>query len=197
MDFERARSEQEAQVFEIEKQIAELKQKARELMSELPAQEISNYSLKNIDGSESSLLELFGDKDELILIHNMGPGCPYCTLWADGLSSSTPYFEDRCAFWLETDIDPVKLKNFSEERSWNFKVVSSEGTKLKEELGFQKVTEEGKSNWPGYSTFFREGEKIYRHATSFFGPGDEYCSIRPMMDRLKKGHNGWQPKYNQ
>ena len=32
------------------------------------------------------LSELFGEHDDLVIIHNMGASCRYCTLWADGFS---------------------------------------------------------------------------------------------------------------
>lgn len=196
MGFGEARNEVEKEVCAIEKQISELKQKAKELLKELPPEEVQNYELKNLDGSSISMQDLFGDKEELILIHNMGPGCPYCTLWADGLTGFTAYFNDRCAFWLETDKDAANLKTFAVKRNWNFNVVSSEGSTLKLDLGYQVIKDGKKDNWPGFSTFFKKDGKIFRHATAPFGPGDEYCAVWPMFDRLKNGVNGWQPKFN-
>src|SRR5215204_1578561 len=48
---------------------------------------VADYALLDPDGSPTTLSALFGDGDDLIVIHNMGRGCVYCTLWADGFSS--------------------------------------------------------------------------------------------------------------
>ncbi len=37
--------------------------------------------------------EMFGDKKQLLLIHNMGQGCRYCTLWADGFNGFLKHLE--------------------------------------------------------------------------------------------------------
>ena len=42
---------------------------------------------------ETTLLDLFGDRDTLLAIHNMGQGCRYCTLWADGFNGLLPHLE--------------------------------------------------------------------------------------------------------
>lgn len=196
MIFETPRNDVEAKICDLEKQIYELKEQCNELLEKLPPEEVKNYSLKTVDGNDIQLLDLFGDKDELILIHNMGPGCPYCTLWADGFKGFTPYLNERCAFWMETDKEPAELKEFSEKRGWSFNVVSSIDSGLKLELGFQKESDGKTFNLPGFSTFFKEDGKIYRHATAPFGPGDDYCGVWPMLAHLKKGANGWQPKFN-
>ena len=37
-------------------------------------------------------------KRDLIVIHNMGASCPYCTLWADGFNGIYDHLADRAAF---------------------------------------------------------------------------------------------------
>jgi predicted dithiol-disulfide oxidoreductase (DUF899 family) len=56
----------------------------------MPTIEVRNYTFTTIDG-ETSLLDMFGGKDRLLLIHNMGQGCRYCTLWADGFNGFLPH----------------------------------------------------------------------------------------------------------
>jgi predicted dithiol-disulfide oxidoreductase (DUF899 family) len=166
------------------------------MLSDLPPEEVTNYEMKKLDGSSISFKELFGDKDELILVHNMGPSCPYCTLWADGFKGYVPYLNDRCAFWMETDKDPNGLNEFVKERDWNFNVVSTEGSSLKKDFGFQTEKDGKTFDLPGFSTLYLEGDKIFRHATAPFGPGDDYCLVWPMLSRLKKSTNDWQPGFN-
>lgn len=196
MHFGEPRNPVEKEICDLEKEIVKMKAKVADLCAKLPEEEVSNYEFKSLQGKSVGWDELFGDKDELILIHNMGPGCSYCTLWADGFKGFQPYFETRCAFALETDLNSEALNKIAQERQWPFKVYSSEGTTLKEDMGF-KIERDGKMmKMPGYSTFFKKDGKVFRHATGAFGPGDDYCAIWPMLDRLKKGHNNWTPKSN-
>lgn len=190
--FGEPRNPVEQEICDLEKKIYETREKIKTLRADLPPEEIQNYSLKNLDGSETSLSDVFGDHEELLLIHNMGKGCPYCTLWADGFRSMKPYFESRCAFVLESDVSPADLSEFAIKRGWDFKVVSSEGTSLKIDLGFKT----DKMNLPGVSSFFKKDGKIFRHATAPFGPGDDFCHTWHFFALLKNGVNGWQPKFN-
>lgn len=79
-------------------QIAELKEKLSEARRRRPTEPISDYVLKRSTGEAVTLSDLFGDQDDLLLIHNMGAGCVYCTMWADGFVSSQPHLESRAAF---------------------------------------------------------------------------------------------------
>jgi len=193
MWFGEAKTPLEKEISTLENEISKLKKKVIELTNTLPKEEISNYTLTSLDGTHKKLLDLFGDCDEMILIHNMGPSCPYCTLWADGFNGLTSYFDSRCKFIIETDINLDKLRDFKEKRKWDFTTVSSINSSLKIDLGFKD--KEG-NNFPGFSTLYKLDGLIYRHAKAAFGPGDDYCSIWPIFDRLKNGVNGWQPNWN-
>lgn len=186
------RNPTEKEIQDIEKNIFEQRSKINELRSQLPEEKVQDYELKNTDGSTTKLSQLFGEHDELLLIHNMGPQCPYCTLWADGFRTMKPYFEKRCAFVLEMDKSPNELGEFAKKRNWDFDVVSSEGCSLKVDLGFE--SDEG--NLPGVSSFFKKDGEIFRHAMAPFGPGDNFCHSWHFFELLKHGTNEWQPQYN-
>ena len=94
------------QITALEKEIEAKKKELIEARRALPGTAVEDFELKSPDGSSVQLSELFGEYDEMILIHNMGTGCQYCTLWADGLNSFWPYFKTKCAFVL-TSPDPV------------------------------------------------------------------------------------------
>ncbi|MGI9264748.1 MAG: DUF899 family protein, partial [Gammaproteobacteria bacterium] len=57
----------------IEKQLYELTTKLNELRKTNSEVEVSNYTFSTLDG-EVTLLDLFGDQDRLLVIHNMGQG---------------------------------------------------------------------------------------------------------------------------
>jgi hypothetical protein len=41
-----------------------------------------------------------GHYKDLILVHNMGQSCRYCTMWADGFNGIHPHLANRAAFAL-------------------------------------------------------------------------------------------------
>ncbi|TVS08776.1 MAG: DUF899 domain-containing protein, partial [Phycisphaerales bacterium] len=47
------------------------------------AEPVGEYAFTTSDG-EVSLADLFAGKRDLLIIHNMGKRCSYCTMWADG-----------------------------------------------------------------------------------------------------------------
>ncbi|MEC9372776.1 MAG: DUF899 family protein [Planctomycetota bacterium] len=178
----------------LEQQIASLKKKRTELLRKAAAQPVENYRLKRPDGASVALADLFGDKRDLLLIHNMGRGCAYCTLWADGFNSHYPYYADRAAFVLASPDEPATLTEFSASRGWRFPTVSIHGSTIAKDLGFEP--EPGKF-WPGVSALRKDDNgSIRRSGMSHFGPGDDFCPVWPMFDLLEEGPNDWAPRYN-
>ena len=158
-----------------------------------PRQEVKDYELTNTDGSKVRLSELFGDKDELMVVHNMGKGCVYCTLWADGFNGVHQHLSDRAAFVLSSPDDHETQRAFAESRGWKFRTVSIKDTTFAKDLGFEPKP---KSYQPGFSTFIKDADgKMYRTAKDMFGPGDHYCATWHLLDLLPNGQNGWEPKY--
>src|SRR4051794_29424934 len=92
----------------IHERIAELEQAQMavyqefvKLREQLPAEPVEGWVFDSPEG-RVSLDELFGDHDELLVIHNMGAGCSYCTMWADGFNGLIDHLEDRAAFVLSS-----------------------------------------------------------------------------------------------
>lgn len=138
------------------------------------------------------LSSLFGTKPDLIVIHNMGRKCPYCTLWADGLNGLAGHLANRAGFVLSNPDDVPVQAEFAASRGWAFPVVSTKGTTFAADMGF----EQNGDPWPGYSVFRRGADgTITRTGAGMFGPGDDYCAIWPMMEQMEGGVNGWEPKY--
>lgn len=160
---------------------------------QLPGEEVANYTFKTPDGKETTLAKVFGRKQELILVHNMGRGCRYCTLWADGFNGFRKHLENRAAFVVASPDTPAAVKKFATGRSWKFRMVSHRGTTFGKDMGF-----EGKDGgpWPGVSTFVKKKDgRVFRIAYDYFGPGDNYCGIWYLFDLLPKGADGWAPQY--
>ncbi|MGI9388028.1 MAG: DUF899 family protein, partial [Methyloligellaceae bacterium] len=70
------------QINDYRRQISELRAEMRKLQAGVEPAAVDDYVFSKVDGTVR-LSELFGNKDDLFVIHNMGASCPYCTLWAD------------------------------------------------------------------------------------------------------------------
>jgi len=156
-------------------------------------EEVREYVLTDSEGGKAALSTLFGKKDDLILVHNMGRSCPYCTMWADGFNGVLDHLQDRAAFALVSPDAPSVQRKFAGSRGWKFKMFSSKGTSFSKDMGFEG--EEG-SPEPGVSVFHRTKDgRIFRVSKDEFGPGDEYCTVWHFFDLLPDGSKGWEPKF--
>jgi predicted dithiol-disulfide oxidoreductase (DUF899 family) len=172
-------------------EIGALRKKMRELQQAVEPEEVSDYAFSSSDGP-LRLSQLFGDKDDLIVIHNMGAGCPYCTLWADGFNGVLPHLENRAAFVLATPDAPETQRKFAASRGWRFRMVSHQGTSFAADMGYR-----GERGFlPGVSVFQRRDGKILRVSDTGLGPGDDFCSLWHFFDLLPEGSAGWRPRFS-
>jgi predicted dithiol-disulfide oxidoreductase (DUF899 family) len=170
---------------------AEIK-KLNELHQKRTPEEVSDYSFKSKAG-DVKLSSLFKDKDELILIHNMGKKCAYCTLWADGFNGYYNQLITRAPFVVVNNDSQEEQLAFADSRNWKFPMVSAKDTSFAKDMGF--YSEEEKMVWPGVSMFRKDSSgKIFRTTKAGFGPGDLFSSIWHLFELLPKGVNNWGPK---
>lgn len=189
-----------AEIEAIQRQIQDLKAKLAHARLKAEPEPVRDYTLRRPDGTSVHLSDLFAGKSDLLLIHNMGRQCVFCTLWADGFSSVARHVQDRAAFVLASPDEPDVLRAFIASResvvgpgSWRFPAVSFAGTTLASDMGYEP--EPGKPH-PGISALHRRPDgTIVRTGTSPFGPGDDFCSVWPMLELLEGGAKGWSPKY--
>jgi len=175
---------------EYREQIAGVRAKMREAQAAVEPQEVEDYALATPEGT-MRLSALFGGKPDLIVIHNMGASCRYCTLWADGFNGIYAHLADRAAFAIATPDPPAAQKRFAESRGWRFPMVSHQGTRFAADMGYR--SEEG--GWlPGISVFRRDGKRVLRVADTPLHPGDDYCALWHMFDMLPGGPGDWEPQ---
>lgn len=179
------------QLKQLQKQINELRAKIIETRKSQEPEKVKNYELMASNGEKQKLSDLFGEKKELFVIHNMGKKCPYCTLWADGFNGVIQHLENRAAFVLSSPDSPETQKEFAKSRNWNFRMLSTQGTSFAQDMGYQG------EDWlrPGVSVFIKSGNDILRVSDTEFGPGDDYCQVWHLFDLLPNGANDWGPKY--
>lgn len=181
-----------AEIESLEKELMELKTRLGEARRNATPEPVGDYTLKRRDGSDVTLSALFGDKDDLIVIHNMGRSCTYCTLWADGFNGVADHLANRAGFVVCSPDPPELQAEFSESRGWRFEMVSGSDSPFIKDMGFMPA---GKP-WPGVSAFHKNDDgTIVRTGKAFFGPGDDFCAVWPLLDLLPGGPNGWEPKY--
>ncbi|NNC96309.1 MAG: DUF899 family protein [Chitinophagales bacterium] len=173
-------------------EINERRQKIVDLRKEMPAEEIKDYTLKDFEGNGVKLSSLFRDTDELLVIHNMGKGCVYCTMWADGFNGLWEHIDDHVPFVLVSPDPPQVQKEFASSRNWQFPILSGHDSSFIEDLGFK--TEKG--YYPGVSALIRKDGKIYRKTYDYFGPGDYYNAAWHLFDLLPGNTDQWVPKYS-
>ncbi|MFD2044279.1 DUF899 family protein [Ornithinibacillus salinisoli] len=179
------------EIGKLEKEIIEKKQKLVELKKSLPMKKVKNYQFMNSTNKTVHLNDLFGDKDELIVVHNMGKGCSYCTMWADGFNGVFHHIVEKAGFVVASPDSPEIQDAFAAERRWQFPMISTNGTTFKEDFGFK----DEKNVYPGVSTFKKDTDgQIFHVANAPFGPGDDFCSVWPLFDLLSSGSNDYQPK---
>ena len=180
-----------------QQQLMELYEKVKAAQAELnehlrksidATADVSQHEFETPDGTVT-LLDLFGDKEDLILVHNMGARCTYCTLWADGFNGVVDHLENRAAFVVVSPDEPDAQARFAESRGWRFRMVSDQ-SEFTEAMGYKT----GDMVTPGFSAFRRDGDVVRRVGHSPFGPGDQYSGIWHLFDMLDGGAKDWQPK---
>ena len=176
-------------ITEMRLQIMELRKQIAALQKVLPKHSVNDYTFTTLEG-EVKLSTLFGDHDNLFMVHNMGISCNYCMLWSDGFNGVAGHLQNRAAFVISSPDSPDVQQQHKSERGWQFPMVSVENNTFAGDMGFH--SDDG--YMPGVSVFKREGKKVVRVASSMFGPGDDFCAVWHLLDLLPEGSNGWQPE---
>ncbi|MEM8766322.1 MAG: DUF899 family protein [Pseudomonadota bacterium] len=181
----------------LESQIFELTQKLNALRKDAASTEVPDYRFQTESG-EIGLLDLFGDQDKLLMIHNMGQGCRYCTLWADGFNGFVPHLESAMAVVLTSKDDPALQRRFANSRGWRFRLAShGGGDYIREQSALSGAGKEaGSDNMPGAVVYERAGDRILRRNSAVFGPGDLYCSLWSLLGLAGLSTADWTPQFS-
>ena len=175
---------------ELQLEIFNLTAKLNDLLKESEPQEVPDYTFTDSRG-EVTLRQLFGDRKQLLAIHNMGQACRYCTLWADGFNGVLPHLEDAMAVVLLSKDSPELQRNFAGSRGWRFRLAShGGGAYIREQTVF-----EGEDNMPGVVVYERSGDRVLRRNSAPLGPGDPFCSVWHLLALAGRGAGDWTPQY--
>jgi len=183
----------EAQICEQEEKVRQEIARLNQLHQSRPAEVVKDYEFKNLVRTVK-LSELFGQNEELIVIHNMGKHCSYCTLWADGFNGYYQQIPRRASFVVVNNDSPDEQYQFATSRKWTFPMYSSRDTGFFGDMGFSETKEGKLFYWPGVSIFRKTKDgKIERTTRAGFGPGDLFSSIWHLFELLPKGVDTWKP----
>jgi predicted dithiol-disulfide oxidoreductase (DUF899 family) len=159
----------------------------------LPMVEITkDYVFTGPDGP-ATLLDLFEDRDQLIVGHFMfdpewEDGCPSCSAGADevadGLRRHLHVRGTTLAYVSRAPID--KIERYKRAKGWTFPWYSSFGTDFNADFGvtidpddptstynFRPATDLAPGEYPGTSCFLRVGDRVF-HTYSSFARGAEW-----------------------
>lgn len=182
----------ESEIQKLEQQIYELNTKLVELRkNNIEQKNIPNY-IFNTSHGDTCLLDLFANNNYLLVIHNMGQGCRYCTLWADGFNGFVQHLESTMSVVLVSKDAPELQRKFANSRGWRFNLASHGGGEYITEQSVQS----GQNNMPGAVVYKRDGDKVMRLNSATFGPGDLFCSMWSLLGLAGKDAGNWTPQYN-
>jgi len=179
-----------SEIAQIEREIFELTTKLNEMRRQSQGLEVRNYSFETLNGP-CTLLDLFGNNDQLMVIHNMGQGCRYCTLWADGFNGFVPHLESVMSLVLVSRDPPDVQRRFANSRAWRFNLASHGGGDYIRE----QTVMEGSDNVPGAVFYERRGNSITRKNSCVFGPGDLYCPMWSLLGMAGISEQDWTPQF--
>lgn len=176
-------------------QITSIRDEMRALQAEVEPQAVEDYELSGW-GGPVRLSQLFSDKPNLIVIHNMGRACSSCTMWADGFNGVYDHLASRAAFVVSSP-DPVEVqKAFAAGRGWRFPMVSHADTSFALDMGYRRPDAGHGGYSPGVSAFRKEGDRILRLSDTELGPMDDFCVYYHLMEMLPGGDAGFTPRFS-
>lgn len=172
--------------------IESIRGEMRATLRDVEPEIVQDHVLENVSGPVR-LSNLFGEKKDLIVIHNMGAGCAYCTLWADGYNGLYPHIASRAAFVIASPDSPAQQQQFSKDRGWRFPMVSDRNSAFAVSMGYASA--EGRCR-PGISVFARTAKGIARVEDVTSCPHDDFCAIWHLFDLLPGGSESWRPRFS-
>ena len=180
----------EQEIAELEREIFDLTAKLNSLRKTAEPKPVPDYRFATLSG-DVTLLELFADRQHLLAIHNMGQGCRFCTLWADGFNGVLAHLESVMSVVLLSRDPPSLQRDFANSRNWRFRLASHGGGSYIRE----QTVLEGGNNMPGAVLYERSGDRVLRRNSVVFGPGDLCCPLWNLLALAGMDEDDWRPQF--
>ncbi len=194
-----------------EKKFTSLRDELNQQIRDMPWRRVSKSYEFNSELGTESLGGLFGDKNQLIIVHFMfdpewEEGCKSCSLMADHYNPSPLHLARRdVSFVVVSRAQPNKLQEFKKRMGWSFKWVSSfasnfnrdfQVTFTPDELKQGEVTYNYRSQkfpvteGPGISVFYKRQNGEIFHTYSTYARGlDAFIGVYEFLDIVPKGRD--------
>lgn len=173
---------------------AEIMEKAQKLAALRKAETpvaVSDYEFETLAG-KAKLSALFAGRERMLVIHNMGQACRYCTLWADGLNGVLPHLENAMGVLLVSKDPPDVQRRIAQDRGWHYRMASHGGGAYMTE----QCKMMGYDNCPGAAVYEMRDGRIFRRGRTGFGPGDLYAPIWHLLALAGIGQEEWTPQFH-
>ena len=184
-------SEAQERIADLERRVSELTATLNEERRALRGSRVPDYTFDTLEGTVL-LSGLFSGRDRLLAIHNMGQGCRYCTLWADGINGVLPHLESAMAVVLLSKDKPDVQRHFANSRGWRFRLASHGGGAYIRE----QTTCQGIDNMPGAVLYELRDGAVWRKSAVVFGPGDIFCPTWNFLAMAGIPAEEWTPQFN-
>lgn len=151
---------------------------------------------------EVKLSELFGDKDELLLVHFMfdpswEKGCPMCSMWADTYDRAARHVGQRAAFAVVARQEIRPFRRWARVRGWSdLRLLSANRNSFIGDFGMEG--DEGQK--PGASVFRRDADGSIHHTYTVeasldgkYRGVDLLSPVWHLFDLLPSGRGDWMP----
>jgi predicted dithiol-disulfide oxidoreductase (DUF899 family) len=178
-------------LIEQRRKLDDLRSEIRALQASTEPEPVDDYRFETPRG-EIRLSQLFGDKRDLIVVHNMGSTCASCTMWADGFNGVYQHLAARAAFVVVSNDASDLQKTFADDRGWRFPMVSSRGTSFHFDMGY---SDPDHPILPGVSVFRKDGDRVVRVTDADIGDFDGFCIVSHLFDLLPEGIAGFRPRF--
>ena len=167
------------------------------------------YVFEGPNGRET-LADLFAGRSQLIVYHFMfapewEAGCPGCSFWADSFNDVIPHLNQRDVSMVAISRAPLqKLQAFASRMQWSFKWLSSADSDFNFDFHVSFRPEDlqsgtavynyrphqsQKSDLPGFSIFFRDGEHVFYTYSTFARGLDPMNAAYQLLDLVPKGRD--------
>jgi predicted dithiol-disulfide oxidoreductase (DUF899 family) len=184
----------------------ELSRERRELPW-VPVEE--EYVFQTTEG-DRTLPELFGLRTQLLVYHFMfGPdwdeGCPSCSFWMDSFDGTQVHLAHRDVELVVVSRAPLeRLQAYRERMGWEFRWVSSVGTRFNFDYGVSFTEDERRDGaeynfaftahpgdeLPGVSVFAKDAAGAVFHTYSAYSRGlDVLNACYQLLDLVPKGRD--------
>ena len=152
------------------------------------------------------LSELFGERDELILIHFMfdpawDQGCPMCSMWADTYNEAARHVANRASLALVAKQEIGKLRAWARTKGWNqLRLLSAHDNAFIGDMGME---DDDFGQRPGASVFVRREGGVLEHTYTVeasldgkFRGVDLLSPVWHLFDLLPSGRGDFFPSHD-